>query len=173
MCGRHSQLRVQCVPVHRFRCESGWNFFLNSHLNQTQTCTGPFWIADCGHPGPVWTGLIVSRSHSHIMPVGCRENHMQFAYMWTWPKGPFTGGGLCLLSRGSVCWSPLSRRMAGPCPLHLCRADTDTARSPLWWSDVNKTTCPFTPNCHPIRWTEGERIPISLVLADRIGCRQV
>lgn len=37
------------------------------------------------------------------------------------PKAPSTQG------QESACWSPLSKQMAGLCPLCLCRADTDTA----------------------------------------------
>lgn len=51
----------------------------------------------------------------------------------------------------SVRWSPLSKQMAGPCPLRLC--NTDTACSLAWAVKCKRTVCPLTPDCHPIRFT--------------------
>lgn len=60
---------------------------------------------------------------------------------------------------------PLSRRMTGPCPLRSRRAQSVLHYG---WLDVNGPTVLFTPNCHPVRWTEEERIPMCLFLADWI-----
>lgn len=86
MCSHRSQHGVRCVPVHRFRCDSGPNFCLSSRLHWSQRRTGRFSHPDCGHPRPVLTGSIESRSHSPVMGIGCRETRIQFAYMWTQPK---------------------------------------------------------------------------------------
>lgn len=86
MCSCGSQYGVWCVSVHRFRCESGLNFYLNSHPNRTQTRTGPLWNAARSCPGHVWTGSIKTLEHSQDMQIGCGETPIKFAHIWTWPK---------------------------------------------------------------------------------------
>lgn len=65
--------------------------------------------------------------------------------------GPFhmgrTAAAICLLSRGSK--QVDDRSMSGL--VRSCRADMDTDHSPLWAARCKRTTCSFTPDCHPIR----------------------
>lgn len=63
--GHGSQQGVWCVPGQHFKRKSSPNFCLNLHLNQTQTCTGPF----CNPPRPC-----VNRLYwEPITRIGCRK----------------------------------------------------------------------------------------------------
>lgn len=57
----------------------------------------------------------------------------------------------CSARGGDLSTDTLNRQMTSLCLLHLCRADTDIASSPLWAVGYKLTTCQFTSNWHPIR----------------------
>lgn len=66
------------------------------------------------------------------------------------------GQTLLLLSGGSGCWScaEQSGRMTSPCPLCLCRVDTDSLL--CGWLGVNGPAVHLHPTAPPIHFTQTE-----------------
>lgn len=116
MCGRGFMPGGRCMSVHRFKCSSGPNFWLNSHLNRTQTCTGPFLNADRGRSSAVWPpGLPGTQSRLVFITMGgALESRMISSSVY--PSSCHSGGhapsdgeaycvgGLGVRDAAQTCW---------------------------------------------------------------------